>query len=104
MQYRRLGTGPLTVSEISLGNWLTAGASIEAATATRCVHAALDHGVTLFDTANMYAVGEAERVLGQALQSSGRGRDRYLIATKVFNPVGDGTGQGLSAEQVALQL
>lgn len=104
MQYRRLGHGPLTVSEISLGNWLTMGAAVEKATAIRCVHVALDLGVTLFDTANMYGAGEAERVLGEALRSSGRSRDQYLIATKVFNPVGDGTGQGLSAEQIALQL
>ncbi|HTJ30431.1 MAG TPA: aldo/keto reductase [Acidobacteriaceae bacterium] len=104
MKYRRLGNGPLTVSEISLGNWLTAGAAVEAGIAARCVHVALDLGITLFDTANMYAAGEAERVLGEALRSSGRGRDTYLIATKVFNPVGDGTGQGLSAAQIALQL
>ncbi|HEY9127887.1 MAG TPA: aldo/keto reductase, partial [Acidobacteriaceae bacterium] len=79
-------------------------AAVEAATAMRCVHAALDLGITLFDTANMYAAGEAERLLGAALKSSGRSRDKYLIATKVFNPVGDGTGQGLSAAQIALQL
>jgi 1-deoxyxylulose-5-phosphate synthase len=104
MQYRRLGAGPLVVSEISLGNWLTAGAAVEAATAIRCVHAALDLGVTLFDTANMYAAGEAERVLGEALRGSGRSRDKYLIATKVFNPVGDEPDRGLSAAQIVKQL
>jgi aryl-alcohol dehydrogenase-like predicted oxidoreductase len=104
MQYRRLGNGPLTVSEISLGNWLTMGAAVEQATAIRCVHAALDLGITLFDTANMYAAGGAERVLGEALRTSGRSRDTYLIATKVFNPVPPEPDKGLSAGQIAKQL
>jgi 1-deoxyxylulose-5-phosphate synthase len=104
MQHRPLGNGPLTVSAISFGTWLTVGAHMERATAIACIHAALDLGITLFDTANMYGAGEAERVLGEALRSSGRSRDQYLIATKVFNPVGDGTGQGLKKEQIALQL
>ena len=104
MNYRKLGAGPLTVSEISFGTWLTVGASVERATAIACVHAALDLDINLFDTANMYAEGEAERVLGEALRSSGRSRDQYLIATKVFNPVGDEPDRGLSAPQIAKQL
>jgi aryl-alcohol dehydrogenase-like predicted oxidoreductase len=104
MQYRKLGCGPLTVSEISFGTWLTVGAHVERATAVACIHAALDQGITLFDTANMYAAGEAERVLGEALRSSGRSRDQYLIATKVFNPVPPEPDKGLSAGQIAKQL
>jgi len=104
MQYRPLGKGPLTVSEISFGTWLTVGASVERATAIACVHAALDLGINLFDTANMYGAGEAERVLGEALRSSGRSRDRYLIATKVFNPVPPEPDKGLSAVQISKQL
>src|SRR5277367_1116507 len=104
MRYRPLGKGPLTVSEISFGTWLTVGASVERATAIACVHAAFDCGINLFDTANMYGAGEAERVLGEALRSSGRSRDKYLIATKVFNPVGDEPDRGLSAPQIAKQL
>jgi aryl-alcohol dehydrogenase-like predicted oxidoreductase len=104
MQYRPLGRGPLTVSEISFGTWLTVGAHTERATAIACIHAALDLGITLFDTANMYAAGEAERVLGEALRSSGRSRDQYLIATKVFNPVPPEPDKGLSAAQIAKQL
>jgi aryl-alcohol dehydrogenase-like predicted oxidoreductase len=104
MNYRRLGKGPLTVSEISFGTWLTVGASVERTTATACIHAALDLGINLFDTANMYGAGEAERVLGEALRSSGRSRDQYLIATKVFNPVGDEPDRGLSAPQIARHL
>jgi aryl-alcohol dehydrogenase-like predicted oxidoreductase len=104
MNYRQLGKGPLTVSEISLGTWLTVGAAVERQQAIACIHAALDHGITLFDTANMYAAGEAERVLGEALRSSGRSRDKYLIATKLFNPVPPEPDKGLSAAQVAKQL
>jgi aryl-alcohol dehydrogenase-like predicted oxidoreductase len=104
MQYRRLGNGPLTVSEISLGTWLTFGQAIERERAVRCVHAALDLGINLFDTANMYAAGEAERVLGEALRSSGKSRDQYLIATKLFNPVPPEPDKGCSAAQVVKQL
>src|SRR5208282_4530153 len=86
MQYRRLGNGPLTVSELSFGTWLTVGGGIGRQQAIRCIHAALDHGITLFDTANQYGAGEAERVLGKALKSIPR--DRYLIATKSYFPVG----------------
>ena len=107
MQYRRLGKGPLQVlevSEISLGTWLTFGDPPQRAASIRTVHAALDLGINLFDTANQYSAGQAEAVLGEALRLSGRGRDKYLIATKVFNPVGDEPDRGLSAAQIAKQL
>jgi len=104
MQYHRLGQGPLTVSEISFGTWLTVAGGVERTRAIACVHAALDHGINLFDTANQYGAGEAERVLGEALRSSSKSRDKYLIATKVFNPVGDEPDKGLSAAQIAKQL
>jgi len=104
MQYRRLGHGPLTVSEISFGTWLTLAGGVERAQAIDCVHAALEQGITLFDTANQYGAGEAERVLGEGLRTAPQSRDKYLIATKVFNPVGDESGKGLSAGQIAHQL
>ena len=104
MQYRRLGQGPLTVSEISFGTWLTLAGGVERAQAVACVHVALDKGITLFDTANQYGAGEAERVLGEGLRTAPQSRDKYLIATKVFNPVGDESGKGLSAGQIAYQL
>jgi len=104
MQYRRLGQGPLTVSEISFGTWLTLAGGVERAQAVACVHVALDKGITLFDTANQYGAGEAERVLGEGLRTAPQSRDKYLIATKVFNPVGDESGKGLSAGQIAHQL
>jgi len=102
MQYRRLGNGPLEVSELSFGTWLTVAGGIGREQAIRCIHAAVDCGITLFDTANQYGAGEAERVLGEALRSYTR--DRYLIATKLFFPVGDEADRGLSAAQIEKQL
>ncbi len=102
MQFRRLGSGPLEVSELSFGTWLTVAGGIAQDQAIRCIHAALDHGITLFDTANEYGAGRAERVLGAALKSYPR--DRYLIATKLFFRVGDEPDHGLSAAQIEKQL
>jgi len=102
MQYRQLGAGPLEVSELSFGTWLTVAGGIGREQATRCIHAAVDSGITLFDTANQYGAGEAERVLGQALRAYPR--DRYMIATKLYFPVGDEPDQGLSAAQIEKQL
>jgi 1-deoxyxylulose-5-phosphate synthase len=104
MHYRQLGKGPLSVSEISFGTWLTVGGQLEKAKAIACIHAALDLGINLFDTANMYGAGEAERVLGEALRTSSKSRDQYLIATKLFNPVPPEPDKGLSAAQVVKQL
>jgi len=102
VRYRKLGNGPLEVSELSFGTWLTVAGGIGREQAIRCIHAALDHGITLFDTANQYGAGEAERVLGEALKSVAR--DRYLIATKLYFPVGDEPDHGLSAAQIERQL
>ena len=76
MQYRRLGTGPLEVSELSFGTWLTAAGGLERAQAIRCMHAAFEHGITLFDTANVYAGGESETLVGKALGN----RRREVVA------------------------
>lgn len=102
MQFRKLGNGSFEVSELSFGTWLTIAGGIGREQAIRCIHAALDHGITLFDTANQYGAGEAERVLGAALR--GRPRDRYLIATKLYFPFGDEPDHGLSAAQIEKQL
>jgi 1-deoxyxylulose-5-phosphate synthase len=102
VRYRKLGNGPLVVSELSFGTWLTVAGGVARDQAIRCIHAALDHGITLFDTANQYGAGEAERVLGEALR--GRARDQYLIATKLYFPVGDEPDHGLSAAQIEKQL
>ena len=102
VQYRRLGSGPLEVSELSFGTWLTVAGGIAREQAIRCIHAAVDHGITLFDTANQYGAGEAERVLGEALRAYPR--DRFMVATKLYFPVGDEPDHGLSAAQIERQL
>jgi aryl-alcohol dehydrogenase-like predicted oxidoreductase len=102
MQYRRLGRGPLEVSELSFGTWLTVAGGIGREQAIRCIHAAVDYGITLFDTANQYGAGEAERMLGDGLKAYPR--DRYQIATKLYFPVGEEKDHGLSAAQVEKQL
>jgi len=99
MQHRLLGRSGLSVSEIIYGNWLTHGESVDRAAASACVRAALDTGITTFDTADVYAMGAAEEVLGEALQ--GVRRESVEIATKVCLPTGDGPNdRGLSRKHV----
>lgn len=86
MAYRYLGNSGLKVSEITYGNWLTHGSQVENDIAAQCVHAALDAGITTFDTADVYANGAAETVLGDALK--GVRRESLEIFTKVYFPVG----------------
>jgi aryl-alcohol dehydrogenase-like predicted oxidoreductase len=86
MKHRTLGSSGLRVSEITYGNWLTHGSQIENDAATACVHAALDAGITTFDTADVYANTAAESVLGAALH--GQRRESQEILTKVFFPTG----------------
>ena len=86
MKYRYLGHSGLKITELTYGNWLTHGSQVEADTATACVRAALDHGITSFDTADVYANTAAEVVLGEALK--GERREALEIFTKVYWPVG----------------
>ena len=86
MKYRYLGNSGLKITELTYGNWLTHGSQVEADTATACVRAALDHGITSFDTADVYANTAAEVVLGEALK--GERRESLEIFTKVYWPVG----------------
>jgi len=86
MDFRYLGNSGLQISEITYGNWLTHGSQVENDVATQCVHAALDAGITTFDTADVYANGKAEEVLGSALR--GTRRESLEVFTKVFWPVG----------------
>jgi aryl-alcohol dehydrogenase-like predicted oxidoreductase len=88
MEFRRLGRSGLSVSEISYGNWLTHGSQIEEEQAQACIKAALDAGITTFDTADTYANTAAEAVLGRGL--AGQRRESLEIATKVFWPTGPG--------------
>ncbi|MEV6372988.1 aldo/keto reductase family protein [Micromonospora musae] len=99
MEHRRLGRSGLYVSEITYGNWLTHGELVAREAAVACVRAALDAGITTFDTADVYAQGAAERVLGEALRAVPR--ESVEIATKVCLPVGDGANdRGLSRKHV----
>ena len=86
MEYRRLGKSGLKVSEICLGT-MTFGHGADEAETNRMIHLAWDAGVNFFDTANSYADGESETLLGKALK--GRRRDA-VVATKFFNPMGPG--------------
>ena len=86
MEYRYLGHSGLKISEVTYGNWLTHGSQVENEIATQCVHAALDAGITTFDTADVYANTKAEQVLGDAL--AGQRRESLEIFTKVYNPTG----------------
>jgi 1-deoxyxylulose-5-phosphate synthase len=101
LKYRQLGSSQLTVSEIAFGSWLTFSDRSQKDNAIACVHRALDRGITLLDTANIYGRGAAEEVLGEAL--AGIGRDRYVLATKLFFPMSS-TDRGLSREQIFKQL
>ncbi len=86
MEFRYLGNSGLKISEITYGNWLTHGSQIENEAAITCVHAALDAGISTFDTADVYANTKAETVLGEALK--GQRRESLEIFTKVFGPTG----------------
>jgi aryl-alcohol dehydrogenase-like predicted oxidoreductase len=88
MEFRRLGRSGLSVSEISYGNWITHGSQVEEEQAVACVRAALDSGISTFDTADVYANTRAESVLGRAL--AGQRRESLEIFTKVFWPTGPG--------------
>lgn len=103
MNYRKLGNTGLKVSEISLGSWLTYGNATERETAIGTIDKAYELGVNFFDTANVYARGQAEILVGDAL--SKYPRDSYVLATKVFFPMGDGPNdRGLSRKHVFDQL
>jgi aryl-alcohol dehydrogenase-like predicted oxidoreductase len=100
MDFRYLGNSGFQISEIVYGNWLTHGSQVENDVATACVRAALDAGISSFDTADVYANGAAETVLGEALK--GERRESLEIFTKVFWPVGPGgkNDVGLSRKHI----
>ena len=99
MEHRYLGNSGLKVSEISYGNWITHGGQVEDEAAHACVAAALDAGITTFDTADVYAGTRAEAVLGAALQ--GQRREGIEIFTKVYWPTGPGPNdRGLSRKHI----
>ncbi|OPA80978.1 aldo/keto reductase [Paenibacillus selenitireducens] len=99
MIYQKLGTSGLAISQIAYGNWITHGAQVDNETAYACVHAALDAGITTFDTADAYSETRAETVLGQALR--GLRRESLELCTKVYHPTGTGhNDRGLSRKHI----
>ena len=99
MEYRRLGSSGMYVSEITYGNWITHGSQVEQDAAIKCVRTAFDMGITTFDTADVYAGTKAETVLGKALK--GIRRESYELLTKVYWPTGTGKNdRGLSRKHI----
>jgi aryl-alcohol dehydrogenase-like predicted oxidoreductase len=99
MEYRHLGKSGMLVSTLSYGNWITHGSQVEEEAALSCVKASLDEGITTFDTADAYAIGRAESVLGRALK--GVRRDSIEIFTKVYWPTGPNpNNRGLSRKHI----
>ena len=101
MKYRKLGASDLSVSEISLGSWLTFGVGVARDHALACVKRAFELGINFIDTANVYGRGAAETFLGEAL--AGRPRDSYVLATKVYFPMSE-HDKGLSRAQILKQI
>jgi voltage-dependent potassium channel beta subunit len=107
MNYRKIGRYGMKVSEIALGSWLTYGGSFGQEQADACVKKAYDLGINYFDTADVYGAGQthpgaAEEVLAKSLE--GFPRSSYVLATKAFWPVGDGSNdRGLSRKHVMEQ-
>lgn len=99
MEYRKLGDAGMYVSAIAYGNWVTHGEQIGQDAATACVRAALDLGITTFDTADVYAGTQAESALGAALEDVPR--ESVEIFTKVYFPTGEGKNdRGLSRKHI----
>jgi len=99
MNYRSLGNSGLMVSELSLGSWTTFGGSVASGDAAAIVRKAFDSGINLFDTADVYVKGGAERALGTAIRDLPRGE--IVVATKCMGRVGEGPlGRGLSRKHI----
>ena len=101
MNFRKLGLSDISVSEISLGSWLTYSGGVTREQARACVDAAFDAGINFIDTANVYGRGASETLLGEAL--SGHDRSSYVLATKVYFEMSP-TDRGLSAAQIHKQI
>lgn len=99
MEHRRIGSTGLKVSAISIGGWLSFGEGADAENATRILHAAIDRGIDFIDLADVYADGNAERMVGAALREVRR--SSLVIASKVFWPTGPGANErGLSRKHI----
>jgi aryl-alcohol dehydrogenase-like predicted oxidoreductase len=101
VNFRKLGSSDIEVSDISLGSWLTYSGGVEREQAEACVKAAFDAGINFIDTANVYGRGASETLLGEVL--SGYDRSSYVLATKVYFEMSP-TDRGLSAAQIHKQI
>ena len=90
MEYRRLGRSGLQVSVLSFGSWVTFGNQLDSGLARDCLTVARERGVNFFDNAEVYAEGESERIMGQAIEELGWERASYVISTKLFMGISDG--------------
>ncbi len=103
MEYRRLGKSGLKVSALSFGSWVTFGNQMNVDQALKSMTAAYDAGVNFFDNAEVYAHGQSEIIMGQALKKAGWRRDSYIISSKVmFGSIADAqpTQRGLSRKHI----
>jgi len=106
MEYVNLGSTGLKVSRICLGTMTYGSKSwrpwvLEEEESRPFIRRALEAGINFFDTADMYSVGVSEEILGRALKDFGPSRDRVVIATKVYQPMGDDPNQrGLSRKHI----
>jgi voltage-dependent potassium channel beta subunit len=99
MQYRRLGKAGIKVSEVSLGTWLTYGKTVEQDSAKECFRTAFEEGVNFFDTANIYANGASEKVVGEILKDFNR--SDIVLGTKLFFPMSQKVNdRGLSRKHI----
>src|SRR3954451_2398811 len=101
MEMREIGGSGPAVSTVALGSWLTYSGGIGREQTEACTRAAMDAGITLFDTANVYGTGAAETAWGEIL--SDYPRDSYVLATKVYFPMGP-RDRGLSRKQILKQI
>ncbi len=93
MLYRRLGRSGLKVSALSFGSWVTYGNQVGTDAALECMSAARDAGVNFFDNAEVYAKGESERIMGEALKRAGWRRGSYIVSTKLYWGLHDGPNE-----------
>jgi voltage-dependent potassium channel beta subunit len=93
MNYRRIGSAGIKVSELSLGSWVTFHNQVDTGAARECMAAAWDRGVNFFDNAEAYALGKSEEIMGEALKKLAWPRVRYVVSTKFFWGLNDGPNE-----------
>jgi aryl-alcohol dehydrogenase-like predicted oxidoreductase len=100
MEYRYLGNSGLKVSALSFGAWVTFGSQADVDEAERCMTAAFEAGVNFFDNAEVYAEGQAEKIMGAVFAKTGWKRSDYLVSTKIFWGGEGPNDRGLSRKHI----